>query len=117
MKKPDPQTPDLSGDKRVVVNDQGEVLGEREFVPGHMPLSGIDFKGTTKDGFAIWPLFYVFALTNKGGCKRGQRYRVIGVTMTGGLMLQGVSGFHHMPDFVQAFDTGVAPEAANENKA
>lgn len=91
------------------VNTDGEVLGTTRFYPAVLPMSGINF--AERD----WPHFHVFALTNKGGAKKGGLYTIKAVTATGKLVLTSLPGTHDMGDYVEAFRGAFEPEAANEN--
>lgn len=106
-----PEGRTLAHDERLKIDEQGVILGVTKFYPDVLPLSGIDFEKED------WPLFYVFALTNKGGVKKGQRYLVKAVSATGGLLIHGAPGFHNMTDFVKAFRGVFEPEAANDDAA
>lgn len=86
----------------------GVVIGNTAYYPGVLPLSGLHF-----DQIPDVPLFYVFALTNKNGAKKGQRYSVRAVTMTGALALNGLPGLHVMSDFVEAVKGPFTPENDN----
>ena len=103
-----PETTERLKEMNIIRTDaDGVILGETPYYPAVLPMAGIDFEEMD------YPFLYVFAMTNKGGAKRGGRYSVKAVTHEGLLIVNGVQGAQKMTDFCLALRGPFQPEPAN----